>query len=71
MQGAFLAMVEVMNVFPLGRGCFRLRFKTSDQAEAVLGRSLVYLGFGAGVFARVDTGHGPLLLAKRFYHSYS
>ena len=56
LQGSFLALVKVMNVFPLGKGCFRVQFKTLDEAEAVLARSPVYLGFGVGVFARWTQG---------------
>lgn len=47
-----LALMEVVNIFPSGKGCFKLWFQTLEQANVVLTLSSIDLCLGLGLFAR-------------------
>ncbi|MCO5594795.1 hypothetical protein L7F22_048829 [Adiantum nelumboides] len=71
-QGALLSLVEIVNVSPLGRGYFRIQFKTPSQADEVLARSPVDLCMAIGFFSRWKQGmnlsslDGGLIVTARF-----
>ena len=51
-QGALLSLVEIVNVSPLGKGYFRIQFKSPTEANEVLARSPVNMFMGIGFFSR-------------------
>lgn len=55
-QGALLSSVEVVNVSPLGRGCFRVQFKSQLEATEVLALSPVRLNSALGFFVKWTHG---------------
>ena len=67
-----MSLVETVNVSPLGKGCFRIRFKSPTEANEVLARSPVNMFMGIGFFSRWTQGmdlsglDGGLIVTARF-----
>ena len=71
-QGALLSLVEIVNVSPLGKGYFKIQFKSPTKTNEVLAQSPVNMFMGIGFFSRWTQGmdlsglDGGLIVTSRF-----